>query len=357
MVLNPTVSFRVLKRIVNRVGFFMGWPFFLIAVWLSGQGPLHSAPQPDQPSNAANPNQRSSDRRMVPWVEVNSPDSQISKLIPGLNDEHANLTALMHALKGLESWTRITDTVIVSTRPGQTKKLYPHLMRQKPAALTIIGGLKTYNLPGCSPDDPRPYDFSNSQGWAALAEEVREISFLTGTKRVLLENETALKPFHTGKASIDFEKLRLSLAVLRESDIQIWWWLPAILDDSTQAPNRRRDTLRLVEAVRDAVPNSVFLSADAGWSDWENNQSDKARRRLMIETVGESRFRDLLYVTPDGYMQTSKSRRRVCYTVSAAVTQSQRLSEEVIIYPGAANWLDIAKEFARLAPPITNRPP
>jgi hypothetical protein len=223
--------------------------------------------------------------------------------------------------------------------------------------LRIIGGLKTYDLPGGKPNDKRPYDFTDAGGWRALAEEAREVSRLTGSREVLMENEWSLKPFHEGTASIDFQKLGRSLTVLRDTDLQFWWWLPSILTETPQMRTRQAQTQELVRTVAEAVPDSVFLTVYAGWYDWERSEDTMALRRLMIDTVRPERMRDMLYLTPDGFVHLSAIRKRRCYTVAEAIRQVATLQGEVVLYPGAANWVTVAQEYVRLSPNRPTGPP
>lgn len=301
------------------------------------------------PQAPPNPQNASVPPRIIPWIEINDPAMPMSQVDRNVPKERAALSLLEHGLEGLAFWAQLTDTVIVTTRPGQVEKLYPALMDRKPPNLRIIGGIKTFLLPGCTPGDKQPYDFANAPGWKAQADEVRAIMRLTGSREVLLENESSLTPFHTGKGDISLEKLRQSLIPIRETGAQVWTWTPFFMGTHADMRRRPEATEALVQSFAEAIPDIVFLAPYAGWYDWRSDNAESSRRRRMIEAVRDSRFRDLLYVTVDGFVHFSPQKKKRCYTVSEAMLEVSRLGRETVIYPGAGQWVAVAREYAEHA--------
>lgn len=282
----------------------------------------------------------------IPWVEINNPRMKLSKVNPDIDRQQGKVSLGDHNLRGLKLWSQVCDRVIVTTKPGKVESLYPDLMQKKPQHLQIIGGLKTYILPGASPSDKRRYDFSDTNAWKQIVDEARRIVNITGTNIVVLENETALQPFHQGKSTIDFDRLRLSLVPLKESGIQFWWWWPAVLNATSEFPDRQQQTARLTRVISEAVPNSIFIGA---YHAWYNNLSDKAnleRRQAMIDITTEGRLHEILYVQPDGFVHYSLIKKKRCYKpddISSLLRQHP--DETYILYPGVANWVMIAELF------------
>ncbi|MFQ5413728.1 MAG: hypothetical protein ACE5E6_04635 [Phycisphaerae bacterium] len=288
--------------------------------------------------------------KLVPWVEVNLPRSPVARWFPEAGRTRPGATLLDFCVEALPHWAKVTDVVIVSTKPGQVRALYPELMRRKPDRLFIIGGLKTYTLPGTTSHDDTPYDFADARGWRRIADEARAIVRITGTNVVVLENETTLTPFHKGDATIDYDKLTRALGALRETGIVFWWNLPTILENSRAFPNRQAETTRLLKVIADALPDSAFMAGFTMWRDWRRNAHGEVdRRREALAILGPKRMLERLIVTPDGYWHYSGGRKKRGFTATEALAaRAGIVGDTVNIYPGAAHWVDVAKQFEAL---------
>jgi hypothetical protein len=148
--------------------------------------------------------------KLIPWVECNYPDA---KLEPHAPDSPIYFE---HVVEGLLTWNKVTDTVIVSTTPGQAD-LYPRL-RERVPTMRIIPGLKTMDLL------PR---FDSASGWTRVAREVRRMQTLSGQDIILLENEWALAPYAKGEKSLNVNRLQTALRELPR-DVEYWWYPPAV---------------------------------------------------------------------------------------------------------------------------------
>jgi hypothetical protein len=296
---------------------------------------------------------RQGHKLIIPWMEANAPTFRVSRWAawwPDAELSRPDISFLDHCLEGLAPWDTVTDTVILVTKPGKSRFFYTELMRRRPSDLHIIGGLKTHLLPGGEPKDKRPYDFADPPTWRRLAREAAQIAGITGTNVVVLDNETALKRYNQGEATIDYDKLRRSLAPLRETGVQFWWHPIRVHADTASFPDRHKHSVRLVKTIVDAVPDSVFLTAYTAWHGWERNRGGEVDlRRELIDLVGPRRVHDRLFVTSDGYWHWKDGRKRRCFTPEEAHRAIPALPGKVIeIYPGAVNWVSVAREFARL---------
>ena len=282
----------------------------------------------------------------IPWVEINSPRMKLSQVNPDADRKHGQISLRDHCITGLKRWSKITDKAIVTTRPGKVETLYPDLMQHKPKQLEIIGGLKTYILPGASPSDKRRYDFTDKTGWKRIVKEAKRIVQITGTNVIVLENETALKPFHQGKFKIDFDRLRHSLAPLKESGIEFWWWWPAVLNNTSDFPDREKQTAQLTSAVADAVPNSIFIGSYHAWQSRQRDPNNLRRRQTMIDILGPARLHEILYVQPDGFVHYSNFKKKQCYRAEEVQPfLDEHPKVKYILYPGVRNWVAIAEKL------------
>ncbi len=292
-------------------------------------------------------------RTVAIWVEVNSPQSPLAKVFPVPARTRPDMRVRDYCLEALGLWSQvqIIDTVIISTRPGNVEVLYPFLMERAPDRLRIIGGLKTYILPGATPKDRRPYDYADPAGWQRLTEEAMKIVQFTGERAVLLESETALTPFHSGEAVIAYDRLRDSLRPLHDTGITALWWYPAVLASVPKAPRRQFQTTRLVQTVAHAVPRSVFIVAYGNRHDWRLTADEPERRKQMTGLVGPRHLWDILYVTMDGYVHYGKTKRKRCYTPAEALNEiTSRPGNDFVLYPCAPEWVQIGKALLGLMP-------
>ncbi len=302
-----------------------------------------------QPDTSRDPGAKSTTdaklpRKIIPWIEVNAPYARVARWAHTRPDailSRPNINYIDHCVEGLPYWSKITDTVIVLTKHKQVDTLYPELMRRKPSKMHIIGGLKTFVL---------GEDFANPQGWQTIARYAKRVVRITGSNVVVIGCETPLLPFHRGKASIDFDKLRESLSQLRDTGIQFWWHPIRILPNSPDFPTREQDTTRLVQTIHEVLPDSVFLTAYTSWHGFEKNRkSELTLRAKMIDLVGIDHIHDRLFPTPDGYWHYDGGVKKRCNTVAEAVDRLSQPNGGVImdVFPGGLSWVQVAKEFSQ----------
>ena len=335
---------KTMRRRTNQGWYLGSWLWFgLLSVCISAQTSGQPAP--------------SAAHRVIPWLEINEPSMPLKQLGDQIPKDRAEMTLLEHGMEGILLWSRVTDTIIITTRPGKSKLLYAELARRKPTSVRIIGGLKTYTLPVGFRGDKRPYDFADEEGWRSLAAEAAEIALTTGSREVLMENESSLLPVHTGKATVNLDRLGKSLAALRRDDLQILWWTPFMMGNIREVPSRDASTKQLVLTAATSVPGSVFLVPYAGWHGWERKPDEVQRRELMMETVGRDRVRDLVYLETIEAARTILPPKRRRHTAPEVLRDVHALTNEVILYPGAVNWVTVAREYVEHATRVQDRSP
>jgi hypothetical protein len=291
---------------------------------------------------------------VIPWMEVNYPTSDAARLFGPESGAQPGMSSLDYCLAGLESWASVTDTVIITTAPNAIDALYPPLMARKPPHLNIIGGIKTYTLPGAWLEDTRPYDFADAEEWRRITERLERISEWTGNNIVVLENETTLQPFNRGEKSIDIARLYHALKPLNDSGLVTWSWVPWILLDNPAFPSREMETTRLVATMAGALPRNKFMVDFDSW--YESQDWDRVGREKMNRLVRPERVQDGFFVTPSGWMAPSGIPKR-CFNPAEAIARIETVRKDLIrVYPGGVYWLSVAREFARLSPPFAQPP-
>lgn len=293
----------------------------------------------------------------LPWAEFNyGPNHLAVDVGYGMaQGSEPGWTLLDYYAAGLEVWARVSPAVIItaSRRRIENRDLYGLLNERKPPLVRIIGGFKTSDyIPGTVPFDRDSYDFADPAAWQLMAQHARVLVSETGTNVVVLENETATEPYHYDGAEIDYERSTESLVALAETGIEFWWFLPRILADTPEFPNRQQETTRFVTAIIDALPQSKFLTTYTGASGWQGRDFIERHRDAMIDLVGLSRMNELLYVTSDGFYGG-----RYYYTPREAAAEMVLTSSEAglnIVYPGAANWVVVGQELAQMRPPLAD---
>jgi hypothetical protein len=285
--------------------------------------------------------------KILPWLELTERRLIFSEKLGRVEGSEGRVTFGEYCIRGLDYWKKVTDTAIITTHPDTLKGTFEYLMARRPAGMRILGGISTYSLPGGTPQDRRPYDFADAKGWEAIAGRARHITRLTGNNVCVLENELALKPFHSDGKSIDFEKLQKTLATLRATGIEFWWYLPAIAENTAKFPNRQQESIQFIKAISTALPNCRFIVGYIGYGDWrQNKRTEITRRQMMVHMLGQPRLLDYMAVTKDGHWENGNP--LLFHTSQTAFAEIKNLPEvgEICIYPGHMNWVTIAREFA-----------
>lgn len=247
--------------------------------------------------------------QIVPWVE--STQSRKSIKIDEL-------------VGGLRTWSKITDTAIVSTSPGG-ESLYAVLL-ERVAGITIIPGVKTKDLL------PR---FDSVEGWRAVARHVALVSKLAGDKRVALENETAFKPYINGEYEIDLGRFRRALGQL-PADVEIIWY-PSMVGGTTQTQRRAEVVCEVVADVLQERVTFTDLSIN-GPKAVQNGWAKKGRRTL--DRIADKPLIPILYCYGPG------SRWWMDEELPGALKHVQ--GGRVILYPGGKRWPQAARSITRL---------
>lgn len=284
-----------------------GWlaPVLIISLLVVGTASCQ-IPQDIPSSNEAAPRTW----KILPWVEANH----------ARNDERV--------ITGLRAWRRMTDTAIVSTMPGRAD-LYRKLEQRLPG-MRIIPGLK---LNGGDPRTRLLPTFDSVEGWQAVADEVRAICAASGQRRVLIDNETAIKVYRRGKQTINLDRLRRGLRQL-PPDIEIIWY-QSILGHSVEVQKRYEDVCRAVADVCNVRFTDRWTQTPEAIHDkW----LEKAHHTLL--SISSPTLPMLYAYSEDsGTLHWPDSRIREGLE---HVHQHWGSGAEVIIYPGFARWVESA---------------
>jgi len=268
--------------------------------------------------------------RITPWVELNAPDTETASR-PGVSRRE-------HVLEGLRVWADVTDIAIVTSRESQIQNVYPDLVARKPKSLHLIGGLKTAGM--------FPKGFHDADAWTRIASRCREISRITGTNVIVLENETALEKFHLEEEDIDLASLPLGLQALNQTALEIWWYTPVILFNTPKCPNRNARTRALSQTVMSASRGSRFLSGCKPLASDPLEALYLQVGRDMRELVGAERIIDLVYV----HANVDRSTTKRFYAPEEGWNLLETCTSPLLVYyPGEADWVKVAEATRTLA--------
>ena len=268
-------------------------------------------PPPDQRHGAV----RRADRvKIVPWIEVNTLESK----------------AIDDAASGLLIWRNVTDTAIVSTVPG-CADLYSQL-RKKVPGMHIIPGIKTN---ACLKA------FDSVPGWRIVADQVRAVCEAAGERRVVLENESALKEYWRGSLDIDLDRLRDGLGRLPQG-IEIIWY-PSMVGESSEVQQRAERLCRVAAEVLDVRFTDLSINGPRSVS---YRWSKRGKRRL--EKLARKATIPILYFYGPGSRWWQDDQ----------LFQPLELAGEgwVIIYPGVKRWRRAADSISKILAERNPRP-
>jgi hypothetical protein len=180
--------------------------------------------------------------------------------------------------------------------------VFPQIVERYPQQ-RIIGGLKTYGLPGCAPYSMEEYDFASAAGWLEIAGDLTTVSTITRSKIVATDNETALRPFHDYGARIDPRALYRALTPLEKNGLSPWWWLPRYMDDGHA---RYEDAKRITAAVM-RIPGARNIVGYYGFGPLSRQMlRNRMPYRYMMRDFGRRALLEMLYVSHDGIWGTDE---------------------------------------------------
>ncbi len=265
-------------------------------------------------------------------VAVKAAAKRVAKVIPWLEVNNCKPEEVDIAVTGLQIWQSITDEAIVSTIPGKSW-LYRELKRRVPG-MRIIPGMKTNTRLG-------ERGFDSLAGWKLLAEDIAEVCRTSGEKRVVLENESALKYYWKGEFVIDTDRLGECLRQL-PPEIQVYWY-PVVIGKSAASKERGWGLIRTVEQACDVrfIDFRICSPADARL---QRRQSDvKELTRIAAN--------------PPISMVYFGFKNRYWLTSQAKEVMDLVIGDDVIFYPGASSWIEVAREVSTvLRPPVKVAP-
>ncbi len=253
--------------------------------------------------------------KIIPWVELNY----------AIHDEYG--------IKGLLAWKGLTDTAIVSTRPGRAA-LYSKL-RERVPGMRIIPGLK----PNGARVDLLP-TFDSVAGWQKVAEEVAAMCETSGQRVVLLDNEVAIKRYRMGKQRIELDRLRAGLEYLPKDIVIIWY--PSIHSHTTKVQKRYADVCRVVADVCDVRFTDRSTETPAALEDlWLQ------RARRTLEGMSSRPTLPMLYAYAEDSGIIHWPDARIPDALEY-VRKEWGDGAEVVIYPGVRRWVEAGDSIKKI---------
>jgi|GEM_PF-2651684 len=254
-------------------------------------------------------------RTLLAWVETfNEPRR--------LND----------VVDGAAAWRGVADGVIVSVGPDEVG-LFRGLQDRMPG-VRLIPGIKTSPI-------LRRTGLDNPAGWARLADAMRAACAITGSRVILLENESAIKDYIDGRETVDFERLRAGLRQL-PTDVELIWY-PSV--SGTEGTLER--ATRLCREVQAVCRNVRFVDHGTLFSERSRFDGGVPRLQAALKSAATAPPIQLIYCG-ERYWRLER------------VPEAIRLatSDTVILYPGADRWKEASRILAAtLAADRQQRPP
>lgn len=248
------------------------------------------------------------DIKIIPWIELNR----------GTDEEW------MTTIGGLLIWQKITDTAVVSTIPGN-ERFYRRLRYAVPD-MTIIPGIKTNDAVGKG-------RFDWKRGWKAIADSIERACETADVRICVLENETAMYPIRVGEFTPDLERFRTCIQQLPK-DVELWWY-PGI-------PGWKKDVQLRYKAICEIVDDELNVRlTDITNATPTRRRPHEGRRRSraqMAEFVDEVPI-PMIYVGRLGW-EYDRLPEAIELILKPGVN-------EVLVYPGYAQWLTGAQNVVR----------
>jgi len=264
-------------------------------------------------------------KRLIPIVEVNSPDKQYAD----------GMTQMETCLDGLRSWGEVCDAAIVTTTWNYAGSLYGEISTAQkkvggPASRVNIIGLKLGGYMRF--DDPKL--------WAGVSTAVEIIAENTGQSIVVLDNETALEKFNTGEQMLDYRTMRKAMDVLPR-EIAFWMAGPNVLMGNSAFPERFEETSDLALNMALSKAGTTFVSSYGGYPK-DVDTDRRARERDTMDRITDGATIDKMYVRPT-------AEDRGWYVPSQVAEYAAKLpSDTIIIDTGLANWIKVGEMMAEL---------
>lgn len=259
--------------------------------------------------------------KIIPWVECNSSSKK----------------ALAHVLRGMAVWSRVTNTVIVSTVPGKehiyrelSKGVVPHIA--VPKHMVVIPGVKTH---------PVLDRFDSLKGWKAVAKSVEAIlKHCPGATQVLLENETAMKPYIDGKQKINLRQLARGVSCLPREVEYLWW--PTYAGHSYAIQDRYFAVVNAIASQHTLCFISRRLASPTAPDDvWMRY----AARGLELTARSCWSYHSSV---PIIWCGGDKRHSKAWHYKQVPSVLDMVEGDEAILYPGSKNWVEAAKNLASI---------
>jgi len=229
---------------------------------------------------------------------------------------------LNSTIEGLLSWQYKVKEAIVITMPGKSD-IFIDIRNQVPH-IKIIPGLKTMTLLD---------RFDSIEGWGKIAQEVQGDVFY-------LDNEVALRKVVMGEETINPDTLRIALAQL---PVATYLWHPS----SYWFINGAAGVQNLMEvcAIAEEVLSVKFI-------DQEFCGRDILKRNIQasLEVIADQPTITKMYF----YNRRAWWLYDEFDLALSRVKNYRGCTTEVIIYPGAADWIEASKVLSnKLNPPCS----
>lgn len=192
--------------------------------------------------------------RVIPWIELNYLEPQFIEPV----------------VAGCRNWSIVSDTVCVTGNGPYVRETYELLKKRLPG-LQIIPGVKTND----GGERSLLKRFDDVTGWQRVAGAVRTACTLTGSRRCVLENESAIAAYLDGRVPLDPNALAAGLRQLPPEIEYIWY------PGHVGGYDRLERAAALVRIAQANLPRVALVSL--GWQQTDTMTAAGGPRPLALD--------------------------------------------------------------------------
>lgn len=281
-------------------------------------------------------------KKVSVWMELN--DSMGLGWLHALDYKGIKPDELVreYGVRTAEEWRRVgIDDFYLTTNKWGIGPIYDYLI-DKELHGKVAGGIKGHNYFSLWSNRGQLFDLESEGAWRNLTRACRNISYKTGDRRVIIDNETVLLPYW-GQSAIryDMQKVSEASSPLCNGGVIPYFWSPRFLEESQLGVELTMCLAR--------IPHAKFIVDYQGYGvdGWKYHK----RRGLYSEmrsSIGQQHLVEILYVTEDGYFHTHPMEGVRVYNPRELKQYLDSRSEgEYLIYPGPDS-LPVARMWAHL---------
>lgn len=251
--------------------------------------------------------------RVIPWIELNYLEPRFIEPV----------------IAGCRSWATVSDTVCITGNGPYVRETYELLTRRLPG-LKIIPGVKT-----SGGDQSLLKRFDDVAGWRHVAAAVRTACALTGSRRCVLENETAIGAYLDGRVPLDPNALAEGLRQLPPEIEYIW------CPGHVGGYDRLQRAATLVRIAQANLAHLTLVALRYQQANWTDGRAHPVRKKQLDLDAATG-----LPVIPIGFFEGRPNDWSAVQVLEFARLAAAD-AREVFVYPGGKQWTTFMSDATR----------